>query len=472
MQIIAVPLKELNETPTLGSLQIFSPGRLNIIGEHTDYNGGKVLPICIEQGLTLTLRKLPLHTGPAFLYNHAEALLIFSSEQNPEQTVVLNYSTLQTVVDAYDKAWRDGREVALPASFQGSWARYVIGAAAAFFSNFRDSLSLAKDHTAIHISSTLPAGGGLSSSAALCCGVISALSLQWGAMIPAKQIAWLAMTVEHTFPGTKCGLMDQLAIMLGRENHFLKVDFNSFPKEGRFNTEAIQSHKAFSDYHIVAFETGVTHSLADSEYNQRRLTCEQSLILLQRATHSHHMSLGAYSDQNVYKKSFQHTQSAHNQKDLKVLLQAMFDEVEPGVSPLLAKRAAHAIFENVRVREAVSALKTGKTADLDRAMRESHWSLRNHYEVSCTELDTACQIATDVANSLAHSSHLKSLPILGSRMTGGGFGGSTVQFVHNGILEEFKETFTDPNNPYTRITGKMPKLLITNPKDGLRANPL
>lgn len=135
---------------------------------------------------------------------------------------------------------------------------------------------------------------------------------------------------------------------------------------------------------------------------------------------------------------------------------------------LLAKRASHAICENFRVHRTVAALQSGNLTDLDHSLKESHWSLKTQYEVSCDELDACVRCTSETALQIAEHNKLQVLPILGFRMTGGGFGGCVIGFLHRSIARQFAETYAAQNNPYTSITGKIPQIYFVQPSEGLR----
>jgi galactokinase len=359
----------------------------------------------------------------------------------------------------------------LPKEFRDSWAKYALGSLVSFYESTKGKVHLPENAVvAVSIVSTLPLGAGLSSSAALCTGLISAFCFAFGKHLSAQKIARLAMGVEHRFAGTKCGLMDQLAVMSSEASHFTSINFIDFPVAQSVHVENVQAHKNFEHYTAVAFHTGVSHSLASTEYNLRRAQCERALGLLNAHTKLSCASLAAYAEPVLFKKTFQMARENALQSHFVSHLTDLF-VTGAGSKPeaeILAKRAAHAILENARVDDAMHALSHGDVEKLDTRLEESHRSLNEDYEVSCKELNMACEIARDTAHVLAKAIHLAEKPILGPRMTGGGFGGSTVQLVHNAILEKFVDTFRDAFNPYTRKTGNLPKLIVSRPQNGLR----
>lgn len=471
--------------PRVG-LEISAPGRVNLIGEHTDYNGGKVLPFAIDLGLVLQCEILDsaevsklgqaLGVWPSLETSAPthDGLFVFVSDLDDQAAVVL-HSELAPLVQAFARIVQglETGPITLPENTRRSWARYALGAAVCYLHTARgkDTSQEALPTRSLRfvISSTLPAGGGMSSSAALCTGLLSGFSLAHGALLSADAIAKGAMAVEHHFAGTKCGLMDQLAIMAARDGHFSCIDFAQFPEHGAYQIESTKAHSIFGEYVALAIHTGVSHSLAESQYNLRRQSCETALDFLNKVTGLSASSLGTYASHAVFEKAFSLVPGHSSQKELRSQLLTCFRQAGAGdQTEILAKRAGHAIQENFRVDQAVEALKLGDISRLDQAMRESHWSLKSQYEVSCRELDFACESATDLAQTLASQAGLRMPPIVGCRMTGGGFGGSTIQFIHHGIAHSFAQAFVSPEGAYTQETGKTPTLVFSRPSHGLR----
>lgn len=450
--------------------EVFAPGRVNLIGEHTDYNGGKVLPFAIDRGVSFSVRVLStaslggiggLEDEPSFFVCSDVSPEVFQFTESGIRDHILRKGMLPSGADE--------REL-LSSDLRSSWARYLFGSIVSFIEKTKGSVHLnSKSAVVLSLSSDLPVGSGLSSSAAVCCGAISALSYVFGVLMSAQEIAQTAMGVEHRFAGTKCGLMDQLAVMCSRADHFTQIDFAEFPSQKKSLVSLVHSHNAFSHYSLVAFHTGVSHSLASSAYNERRASCEGALGLLNDIAGENVDSLAAYANVHRFKKVFGKSRENADQNWLLDTLRGLFvTRVNADVALLSAKRAAHAIFENARVDSAVEALTRGNILLLDTVMRASHASLRDDYEVSCSELNVACESARAVAENLGRAIALKAPSIIGPRMTGGGFGGSTVQLVHKTIVERFVETFGHAINPYTRETGSQPKIIVSELQNGLR----
>lgn len=326
-----------------------APGRLNLIGEHTDYNEGFVLPVAIDR-----------ETCVAFAPGGGAWRL--ASAQFPDEVV-----------------WPAGR---LPQARQRHWSDYVCGV----LQELAREIAL-PDGGMLWIESTIPAGAGLSSSAALEVAVASAVSASAGASLPALRIARLCRSAENDFVGANCGIMDMLVSTTARPGHATWIDCRS--EQTRFIPlpEAIE---------VVMADTGVRHALADGEYNRRREECERAC-----------------------------RQFAAMGSPITALRDVDPARLETGrvhLDPVTWRRARHVVTENRRVLEVVAQCERlgGEAADeefrhaVGAAFAASHESLRSDYEVSCPELDELVAAALGEAG------------IDAARMTGGGFGGSIV----------------------------------------------
>ncbi|CAN5687757.1 galactokinase [soil metagenome] len=331
-----------------------APGRVNLIGEHTDYNEGFVLPAAIDLEVRLAV--------------------VWSDDE-----VV----TLQRR-DEPDTATIDLRDLPAPGS---RWHDYVAGMAWSM-----QQAGLATRGFRAGIASTLPIGAGLSSSAALELASAWALSGPDGPGIAPLELARLAQRAENEHVGVRCGLMDQFASACGVAGHALLLDCRSLewrpvPLPG--------------DLALVVIHTGVPRALGASAYNERRADCERAVAAVARRFP------GVRSLRDV---------------DL-----AMLEAAQDGLDPRAQERALHVITENGRVLEAVAALGSGDHAALGRAFAASHASLRERFEVSSPELDTLVDIAVATPG------------VVGSRMTGAGFGGCTVSLVRPDAVATLRE---------------------------------
>jgi galactokinase len=357
-----------------------APGRVNLIGEHTDYNEGFVLPFAIEASTCVAAA--------------------------PRMDRRISVESLD--VGARLELDLDGAQATRP----GHWGAYVEGVA-----RILEAWGVRLDGADLVIASDVPIGAGLSSSAAL--EIASGLALLGMSSQPADrmQLALAAQKAEHDYVGTRCGIMDQLASALAREDHALLIDCRSL------QTRAVPLR--LPAHAVVIFDTGVKHALASGEYNHRRAECERGLALLQESL----PRIGALRDVT--------------QTDL-----ARYGRRLP---ERLLRRCRHVVGENERTLRAVLALERGALDELGRLMAASHDSLRDDYDVSCEELDALFEAASSIPG------------VVGARMTGGGFGGCTVNLVAREALAEVTSQVVDA---YRRRFGRPPRVFITRPAAG------
>lgn len=363
----------------------FSPGRVNLIGEHTDYNGGHVFPCAISLGTyALVAPREDKVTRAISLNFDKEGIKEFPMENL-----------------AYDKKY--------------GWANYIAGVVKVF----EDAGYKADCGFDIVLYGTLPAGAGLSSSASLevLMGVI--LKEFCGFDLDMIEIVKLGQKAENQFVGVNCGIMDQFAVGMGKKDCAILLDCNTLTYR--------YSKLDLSDACIVITNTNKPHSLNDSEYNLRRQQCEHALKTLQAK-----LDITSLGDLN------------NSEFDTNAGL------IE---DPVERKRAHHAVYENRRTMTAVEALEQSDMAYFGRLMKDSHVSLRDDFEVTCKELDTLAELAW------AHPG------TIGSRMTGGGFGGSTVSLVKKDAVEDFIKTIGEK---YKEIIGYAASFYVADISDGTR----
>lgn len=356
-----------------------SPGRVNLIGDHTDYNMGLALPAAIDKYVQMGIQFNG--TGTCHIY----ALDI-------AQTYSFKLSSLE--INKND-----------------IWSNYFIGVtslmrqAGAQFTGF-DCV----------FSSDIPIGAGLSSSAAICCCLAYALNKMSNAGLSDRELVLLAQKTEHDFVGLQCGTMDQTASLMGKRGQVLKIDF----QENSVDYSPVE----LGSFSLVLVNSRVKHSLASSGYNDRKDDCDQAIELISQ--HYRHVdSVRAVS------------------KDMLV----EFAE-ELGY---LAKRVEFVIEENARVDEGCKALANSDQESFGKLMYASHKGLRSKYEVSCEEIDFLVDFTKDLDY------------VVGSRMTGGGFGGCTINLVKTDRLEEFSGQVVEA---YTAAFRKRPKIIPVNIADG------
>jgi galactokinase len=357
-----------------------APGRVNLIGEHTDYNDGFVLPVAINR-----------ETVVAAAVRADSLVRAFSLDLNETAEFNLN-------------AQRRAR--------RGIWLDYVEGVARVL-----QSRGLTLHGADLLIQSDVPMGAGLSSSAALEVSVGLALSSLSGIEIDRTVLALAAQEAEHKFIGTKCGIMDQLIATLGRRGHALLIDCRSL--------ETTQIPLETSRMVIAICDTRVKHDLASSEYNVRRAECERGVELLREAL----PGIRALRDVSI----------------------ADFQKYEGRLPEPVKQRCRHVVTENARTLAAAEALRDGRMDEVGRLMFLSHQSLRDDYQVSSEELDLLVEIAARVPGTF------------GARMTGGGFGGCTVNLLRREALDQFRETVLQE---YSRAMNFRPAIYVTEASDG------
>ena len=338
----------------------FAPGRVNLIGEHTDYNGGHVFPCALTLGTYGLARK------------REDRTLRFYS---------VNFEKLGVVETSLDD---------LVPHKEASWTNYPKGVMWAF-----EKRGYRLDHGLdILIWGNIPYGSGLSSSASL--EVLTGVILKdiFGFdQVSMVDIALIGQDAENNFNGCNCGIMDQFASAMGKKDHAIFLDTNTLNYE--------YAPVVLEDAKIVITNSKVKHSLVDSAYNDRRNESETALRELQ--TEVEIQTLGDLTEE-----------------EFEMHKNAIKD-------PIRQKRAKHAVYENQRTIRAVEALKNNDVELFGKLMNASHQSLRDDYEVSCEEID----ILVDLAQAMPG--------VLGSRITGGGFGGCTVSIVKNDTVDRFVE---------------------------------
>ena len=344
-----------------GARFYFSPGRVNLIGEHTDYNGGHVFPCALTLGTYGAARK---------------------REDNKIHFYSMNLDSFGIVEASLDD---------LTNKKEYNWANYPLGVVWAFKE---------KGHTITSgfdmvIWGNIPNGSGLSSSASLevLTGVILT-DLFEIKDLSMTDLALIGQYSENNFNGCNCGIMDQFAVAMGKKDHAIFLNTSDLSYE--YAPCVLDGAK------IVITNSKVKHSLVDSAYNDRRNECAAALKALQSE-----LDIQALGD--LTPEEFE----AH-----KSLIK---DEIQ-------LQRAKHAVYENQRTIDAVTALKAGDIESFGKLMNQSHISLRDDYDVSCEEIDILVDLAWKIPG------------VLGSRITGGGFGGCTVSIVKDESVDTFIET--------------------------------
>ncbi|RNI28801.1 galactokinase [Rufibacter latericius] len=347
-----------------------SPGRVNLIGEHTDYNEGFVLPAAINKEIYFAIAP----NGTQTMRAHA-----FDLEESAEFDL--------TQVQRSDIGW----------------ANYLLGVVA----QLQKANYEVKGFDLV-FGGNIPIGAGLSSSAAVECGLAYALNYLYGYGIERFDMVKMAQKAEHEYALVMCGIMDQFASMFGKHNHVVKLDCRSLEYQYYpFNID---------DYRIVLCDTQVKHSLASSEYNTRRQECETGVALLQK-----------------------HYPEIHSLRDV---TPEMLTQHQTEFDPVVYRRCTYVVQENLRVEEACQDLERGDLEAFGQKMFASHQGLQHDYEVSCPELDFLADKAKE------------SDAVLGARMMGGGFGGCTINLVRLDKIDEFTRQMTEAYQQEYNITLK------------------
>lgn len=331
-----------------------APGRINLIGEHTDYNEGFVLPAAIDKEMIFSITKGP--TGRCVV--HADDLKeVYSFDLE-------NFSPLSS-----------------------GWQNYVMGVVHELQNITLGTIGGCE----IHFAGDVPLGAGVSSSAALECGLAYGLNDFFDLKLGKWQLAKACQRAEHNFVGMKCGIMDQFASIMARADHAMLLDCRSLEYE-YFPLD-------LGSAQLVLLNTKVAHELATSAYNDRRESCEKGAEIIGR--------------------------TFSNIKSLRDVDGHMLERCKQDLETEIYRRCLHVISENSRVLAATDALRDGNLNQLGTLMFASHKSLQYDYEVSCPELDFLVEQARACPG------------VLGARMMGGGFGGCTINLVQEAVLSTF-----------------------------------
>jgi len=356
-----------------------APGRVNLIGEHTDYNEGFVLPAAIDFSTRAELQPLK-----------------------------------ERKLEIYSEEFDEYVELNLDAEFPrptGHWSDYVIGVAVVL-----EKAGHRLKGARIRIRSEIPLGAGLSSSAAIEVVTAYALVKHSRLNIDRVELAKLCQQSENEFVGARVGIMDQFVSLNGRVNSALLLDCRSLDFKLFELPESIR---------LVICNTMVKHELAASEYNVRRAECEEGVRKLSELL----PGISALRDVSA----------------------VQLEEHHEALPEVIYRRCRHVITENARVLAAAGALEALNLPSFGLLMNESHRSLRDDYEVSCRELDLMVSLAHDITG------------VYGARMTGGGFGGCTINLVDSDKIQNFKTVIADG---YYKATRLIPEIYVTSAANG------
>jgi len=359
-----------------------APGRVNLIGEHTDYNDGYVMPAAVGFSTYVAIAARP------------DRKLVIHSEEFP--------GNFEFDLDH------------LPEKRIGAWCDYVLGVASVLRQHGH---KLGGANLLVH--GEVPIGAGLSSSAALEVSSALALLSLTGTSLPLPEVAQFCRQAENSFVGARVGIMDQFVSCMGKAGHAFFLDCRSL----QFKLVPIPA-----GLRLVVCNTMVKHDLATGAYNTRREECEEGV----RAFAKWNPEVRALRDVSV----------------------DLLNQHEKDIPVTIWKRCAHVVHENQRTLDAARALTEGNLAQVEKLMRESHNSLRDLYEVSCHELDIMVEAAAGLPG------------FCGGRMTGGGFGGCTVNLVREENAEDFAKRIAER---YREATGIHPQVYLCSAEDGAQA---
>jgi len=352
-----------------------APGRINLIGEHTDYNQGLAMPGAIDRAVYVLVSARPDHR------------MVLEAE---------GFAPFEGGLDAMEP-------------IAGAWHNYVRGIVGVLSSQGHRLGGFS-----LYVTGDIPAGAGLSSSAALCCGTVMALDRLFRLGLSREAMAGVAQAAEHRYAGVECGLMDQYACLFGRKGHVLLLDFETMAHE--------LVPLDLKGARLVLLDTGVKHSLGDTAYNLRRQQCRKAAEMA----------------------SFGRADSLRQVRMAELCERVMLQDAE------VFARARFVLDENERVSGAAGFLNLGDLVAVGDLMFSSHKGLRDGYQVSCPELDFLVERASRLPG------------VLGSRMMGGGFGGCTINLVAD-TQEDFKERMSDA---YLKAFGRELKAYGVSLSDG------
>lgn len=358
----------------------FSPGRVNLIGEHTDYNGGYVFPCALSCGTYLLTR------------------------QNNSNTIRLATTNFEFKLDIEISAINE--------KINGEWVNYPLGVFAELIK--RDANLGGLD---LLYSGDIPNKSGLSSSASIELVTGVALNDLFDLGFSQVELVKIGQAAENNFVGVNCGIMDQFAVGMGKKDHAIHLKCDTLEYE--------LVPLKLSGYKLVIANTHKERGLADSKYNERVSECQAAVLALSNGTPINFLAEMTEREFNEY--------------------QHLID------NETVMRRARHVITENERVLQAVQALKAGRLEDLGELMNESHDSLRDDYEVTGLELDTLVNESRKIKG------------VIGSRMTGAGFGGCTVSLVKEDAVDEM---IAKVGPAYYKITGLHADFYVADIGDG------
>ncbi len=360
-------------------MMVMAPGRINLIGEHTDYNEGFVLPAAVDRAIYFAIAPSGHDKCNVFSLDMEEGISFSIHGLNPGET----------------------------------WVNYLMGVMDAF----------ARKGLPIHgvdcvFGGDIPAGAGLSSSAALCCGFAFGLNEIFKFGLSRVELAKMAQYAEHEFVGLQCGIMDQYASLFGVRDSALLLDCRTLQHE----VVPVQ----LNDYALLLIDTKVKHTLASSAYNDRRAACEKGVQLMR------------HKNEKVL--------------SLRDVSRAMLYEHQDTLGEDVFIKCLFVVEEINRTQRAAEFLKQNNLKEVGKLMFETHWGLSRAYEVSCAESDFLVALAEEEKKA-----------VLGARQMGGGFGGCTINLIRKDAIKSFQEKVLDQ---YVATFNKEPSFYPVNLTQG------
>ena len=386
------------------SLVVKSPGRINLIGEHTDYNHGFVLPAAIDKYIEVAIGKRTDGSIHMVALDLGETIILPIHNLTPHATQWVNY-IIGVVDQVFNKSQSANNNFI---GTQNTLTNTEI-TTAVNDTNLSGGFSIC-------IQGNIPLGAGLSSSAAVECAVLFAINELYNLSLSKMEMALMAQAAEHKFAGVKCGLMDMFASLHGQKNKAILLDCDSLA----FTYYPVE----LKDYSIVLFDTQIKHALASSEYNTRRLECEQGLKIIQEK----YPTIKTFRDIS-----------------LELVEECLASRI------MVYQRCKYVVEEIARVQLAVQDLAKGDMQAFGKKMFETHEGLSKLYEVSCPELDF-------LVNAVSHNEN-----VLGARMMGGGFGGCTINIIKKTAVEIITKELSAK---YNQVMHKELAVYSTSIEDG------
>jgi len=376
LEKIIEKFKQLNSSDPL---VVRSPGRINLIGEHTDYNLGPVLPAAIDKSIYLAITP-----------REDNIINIHAADFNEHHS---------TSIEQLEPAWK-------------LWPNYILGVINEFklAGNFKTGVNIV-------FGGDIPLAAGMSSSAAINCAITFALNQLFNTGYSRLEMAKIAQKAEHSFVGVQCGLMDQFASLYGKKDHLIKLDCNTAEYDYiPYNTENIK---------FILFDSGVKHFLVSSAYNDRRRECRTGVEII--------------------------SQKVPNINGLPDITEEMLTNYVKPVDEIIYKRCLYVVQEIARLNRVCIDLENNNFEALGHRLYETHYGLKDLYEVSCKE----CDFLVDITRSISG--------VLGARMMGAGFGGCTLNLIYGDVADSIIDFV---KLEYKKAFGKDLKVYVASLADG------